>query len=116
MGSEGQSGGLVTLAIATSHLRVNAETLGLVTVRECRLAVCWSRELMLSPCRRTRERWPGRNLRALFSAEFSVLYFRSPCCLVGKDDKLSESSQRPEPEISVHPLAYHLCSVLEDKK
>lgn len=41
MGSKGQSGGLVTLAIATSHLRVNAETLGLVTVRECRLANCF---------------------------------------------------------------------------
>lgn len=41
MGSEGESGGLVTMAIATSHLRVNAETLGLVTLRECCLADCF---------------------------------------------------------------------------
>lgn len=41
MGSEGQSGGLVTMAIATSHLRVNAETLGLVILRECHLANCF---------------------------------------------------------------------------
>lgn len=41
MGSEGQSGGLVTLAIATSHLRVNGETLGLVTLRKYHLANCF---------------------------------------------------------------------------
>lgn len=41
MGSEGQSGSLVTIATVASHLSLVVETLGLVLLQECQLVDCF---------------------------------------------------------------------------